>query len=364
MRRSLVAFLLALVVLLAGCGSSAPATTPSPRSPAVESSTSATGFEGGADTSSHAIVSSPSTTNDPTGADEAAVLSSGENHTPPEDVATGEPSAPAPEGCLAKAPKPPSSVAKAVVVRAVDGDTLEFSDGERVRLIGINTPESVDPRRSVEAYGKEAAAYTQQLTAGQEVFYVPGRTPRDRYGRLLAWVWLPDGTFLNALLVRDGYAQVYTFSDNPDHADLLLECQREAREASRGLWGLAEYHDGEVAAGAEQDAAVEESASSTDPESYIDQAATAAPQITREPGVVRQGGTATVTVKTRPGDRCDITVIYKSGPSTAKGLVAKQADASGFVSWSWTVGSRTTPGSWPVVISCDSGTVKTQVTVR
>ena len=61
--------------------------------------------------------------------------------------------------------------------------------------------------------------------------------PSPRYCRLLAWVWLEDGRFVGGELVRLGYAQVYTFSDNPDHADYLLACEREVREARRGLWG-------------------------------------------------------------------------------------------------------------------------------
>lgn len=86
--------------------------------------------------------------------------------------------------------------------------------------------------------------------------------------------------------------------------------------------------------------------------------------ITKHPGTVRRGATASVTIKTAPKASCAITVRYKSGPSTAKGLVSKQANATGVVAWSWKVGTRTTAGSWPVIISCTGhGTAQTVVRV-
>lgn len=214
-----------------------------------------------------------------------------------------------------------------------------------MRILGINTPESVDPRRPAQAYGEEAAAYTRRLLEGQDVLLVPGKTPRDRYGRLLAWVWLLDGTFVNALLVRDGYAQVYTFGDNPDHAGLLLVCQREAQAANRGLWALPETE----AAGVDQARAAGEAIAS------------AGVAITREPGAVSRGGVATVA---SPGATCTITVTYMSGPSRATGLEPQQADDSGAVTWSWRVGLNTSSGTWPVRIRCGTAEAETSVIVR
>ena len=368
-------------VLLAGCGGVSP--------PASQAATwsgapvDAVGPEAAAAESGEAAVV-PSVGSQPSGPDvdpSAAEPPSGPDGdgAAADRQSAAEEAGPALEGCLAEAPSPPADAQRILVTRAVDGDTLAFADGTRVRLIGINTPESVDPRRPVQAYGKEASAYTQQLTANQEVLYVPGQTPRDRYGRLLAWVWLADGTFLNALLVRDGYAQVYTFADNPDHADLLLACQREAREANRGLWALPEYQDGQMAAemdrepgsgepsgageAAEALAAGEAAALAGEAAEAAAAGEAAALAITQEPGVVSRGAKATVSVRTRAGVTCSISVIYKSGPSTAKGLEPKQADAAGVVSWSWTVGTRTTPGTWPVIITCGGETVRTAVTV-
>lgn len=156
----------------------------------------------------------------------------------PAACGAGRAAAPAPDSpCVRESPRPPAEAGRVRVRRVVDGDTFVTARGERVRLLGVNTPESVDPRRPVQRYGKEAAAFSRRLLGGRSVLLAPGRTPRDRYGRTLAWVWLEDGRFVNAELVRLGYAQVYTFPDNPDHARLLVLCQREAREAGRGLWG-------------------------------------------------------------------------------------------------------------------------------
>ena len=85
--------------------------------------------------------------------------------------------------------------------------------------------------------------------------------------------------------------------------------------------------------------------------------------ITKHPGTVRRGATASVTIKTAAKASCSITVRYKSGPSTAAGLGSKQANANGVASWSWKVGTRTTAGSWPVIISC-KGQGTAQMVVR
>lgn len=86
--------------------------------------------------------------------------------------------------------------------------------------------------------------------------------------------------------------------------------------------------------------------------------------ITKHPGTVRRGATASVAIKTAAKASCSITVRYKSGPSTAAGLVSKQANANGVVSWAWKIGTRTTSGNWPVIIACKGqGTAQTVVTV-
>ncbi len=133
---------------------------------------------------------------------------------------------------------PPGEDAR--VTRVVDGDTIEVVLGgrkERVRLIGIDTPETKDPRRPVECFGKEAARRTAQLVGGEWVRLSFDVEVRDKYGRLLAYVYrLRDGLFLNLALVREGFALVYTVPPNLAHQEEFLQAQRRAREEGRGLW--------------------------------------------------------------------------------------------------------------------------------
>lgn len=130
----------------------------------------------------------------------------------------------------------PAGAQQAVVVRVVDGDTIEIATGEKIRLIGVDTPESVHPSKPVEAYGKEAAAFTRSHLEGKNVWLEYDVERTDKYGRLLAYVWLADSTMFNATLVKEGYAQVYTWPPNVKYVDLFVQLQQEAREAKRGLW--------------------------------------------------------------------------------------------------------------------------------
>lgn len=127
------------------------------------------------------------------------------------------------------------------VVGVIDGDTIEVcclaEKREKVRYIGVNTPETKHPTRGVEPLGKEAAEANRKLVAGRNVRLEFDVERRDRYGRLLAYVYLEDGTFVNAWLVHEGYAQAMTVPPNVRYQDLFLRLQREARRAGRGLWG-------------------------------------------------------------------------------------------------------------------------------
>ncbi|MED1794030.1 thermonuclease family protein [Brevibacillus nitrificans] len=129
---------------------------------------------------------------------------------------------------------------EATVQRVVDGDTVELSTGEKVRLIGVDTPETVKPNTPVQPYGKEASEFSKQLLTGQKVKLKFDVEPYDKYKRLLAYMYLQDGTFVNEKLVRDGYARIMTIPPNVAYADLFLEAEREARENNKGLWGLSE----------------------------------------------------------------------------------------------------------------------------
>ena len=131
-----------------------------------------------------------------------------------------------------------SSLADGLVVRVVDGDTIHVRvDGhlEKVRYIGVNTPEVHHPSKGEEPGGREAHAVNRRLVEGKRVRLELDVQARDRYGRLLAYVWIGD-TMINAELVRLGYAQVMTVPPNVRHQALFLKLQRDARQSNRGLW--------------------------------------------------------------------------------------------------------------------------------
>ena len=138
--------------------------------------------------------------------------------------------------------------ANATVVRVVDGDTIvtdvEGTD-ERVRLIGIDTPESVKPDTPVKCFGLEASKHTKELLPlGTPVRLVLDVEERDRYDRLLAYVYrASDGEFVNLAIARDGYAQQSTFPPNVAHVDEFRSAVAEARAAGRGLWSACRDDD-------------------------------------------------------------------------------------------------------------------------
>lgn len=142
----------------------------------------------------------------------------------------------------AVAPGVPAGAFDASVVRVVDGDTFVArrpgGRAVRVRLIGVDTPETVRPGTPVRCFGHEASRYTTALLAGREVraAYEPGGH-HDRYGRELWDVWLPDGSFLAGLLAAGGYARAYPVRPQVVHARVLAGLAAAARLAGRGLWG-------------------------------------------------------------------------------------------------------------------------------
>ena len=127
------------------------------------------------------------------------------------------------------------------VVHVVDGDTIHVQCGarvEKVRYIGIDAPEIHHPIWGAEPGGREAAALNRRLVGGRHVRLELDVRTRDRYGRLLAYVWVDD-LMVNAELVRLGYAQVMTVRPNVRHQALFVKLQREARAAGRGLWAAS-----------------------------------------------------------------------------------------------------------------------------
>ncbi len=131
---------------------------------------------------------------------------------------------------------------EAVITRVTDGDTVEIHptiDGaEDVRLIGVDTPETAGSPRGAQPYGEEASEFSEERLDGQRVTLRFDVEKKDQYGRLLAYVYLPDGSMFNETLLEEGYAQVATFPPNVRHLGRFETAQRAAREAGRGIWGL------------------------------------------------------------------------------------------------------------------------------
>lgn len=128
------------------------------------------------------------------------------------------------------------------VTRVVDGDTFWVDNGStaglKIRLIGIDAPETRNSfKKTIGYYGKEATAYLTTMLAGHRVRLVSDVDSLDRFGRTLSYVYLEDGTFVNAELIKGGYAVLMTIPPNVRFADEFAVLQREARESGRGLWG-------------------------------------------------------------------------------------------------------------------------------
>lgn len=135
-------------------------------------------------------------------------------------------------------PSPTTSSIKlqlAKVIKVVDGDTIEIEGGKKVRYIGIDTPETVDPRKPVQCFGKEASNKNKELIEGKEVKLEKDVSETDKYGRLLRYVYLGD-TLINELLVKEGYAHASSYPPDIKYQDRFTRAEREARENNRGLW--------------------------------------------------------------------------------------------------------------------------------
>jgi micrococcal nuclease len=212
--------LAALLVMVTGCGS---APDPGAR-PA--STAGGAGPVGASDSAGSAAADSPTTD---------AGAAGGPTSTPasPATISTLPPTADPAIG-----PTLTEDGRATTVVAVVDGDTIEVEAGERVRLIGIDTPETKDPRRPVGCFGAEASARTAALLApGTPVRLVGDVEPTDRYGRTLAYVVrAEDDLFVNLALVAEGYALVATYPPNVAHVDELVAAQARARDAGLGLW--------------------------------------------------------------------------------------------------------------------------------
>jgi micrococcal nuclease len=133
-----------------------------------------------------------------------------------------------------------SELTEAQVVGVTDGDTIDVRIEGRnydLRYIGINTPEINHPTKGLEPFGPEATEANRRLVEGQTVYLEGDVSGKDRYGRLLRYVYLPDGLMINAALVWQGYAHAVSYPPDVKHQSLLRQMQHDAQSNDRGLWG-------------------------------------------------------------------------------------------------------------------------------
>ena len=129
-----------------------------------------------------------------------------------------------------------SQVTWRTCIRVIDGDTVLLDGNETVRLIGVDTPETKDPRKPVQYFGQEAYEFTKSLAEGKRVKLEFDQDRVDKYGRTLAYVYLEEGTFVNAEIIKQGYGFAYTQFPFK-YLEQFRQYEREARENERGLWG-------------------------------------------------------------------------------------------------------------------------------
>lgn len=129
----------------------------------------------------------------------------------------------------------------AKVIQVIDGDTFKINTGEKVRLVGIDTPELHHPKKPVQCFGREAMLKTKELVEGKVIRLEKDISEKDRYGRLLRFVYIPmlsptPEIFINAYLVQEGYARVATFPPDVSKSDTFVQLAREAFINNKGLW--------------------------------------------------------------------------------------------------------------------------------
>ena len=122
-----------------------------------------------------------------------------------------------------------------LITKVIDGDTVELENGQRVRYIGIDTPETKDPNRPVGCYGEEAYQKNKSLVEGKRVRLEKDVSETDKYGRLLRYVYIGD-QFINELLVKEGFANASSYPPDIKHQELFKKAEKTARESNLGLW--------------------------------------------------------------------------------------------------------------------------------
>jgi micrococcal nuclease len=126
------------------------------------------------------------------------------------------------------------------VIKIIDGDTIQIEGGRKLRYIGMDTPETVDPRKKVQCFGNEASLRNKDLVLGKQVFLERDISETDKFGRLLRYVYVANQEnqqiMINEQLVREGYAYASSYPPDIKYQEKLQAAEREARENKRGLW--------------------------------------------------------------------------------------------------------------------------------
>lgn len=131
---------------------------------------------------------------------------------------------------------------QALVARIIDGDTIELSDGRKVRYIGMDTPETKHPAKGVECFGQQAAQKNAELVVGKTVQLEKDVSETDRYGRLLRYVWL-EGQMINSVLVSEGFAFARSYPPDIKHQAEFRVAEGQARDQQKGLWSSCPLQD-------------------------------------------------------------------------------------------------------------------------
>lgn len=135
---------------------------------------------------------------------------------------------------------------QSTVKEVIDGDTIELTNGQKVRYIGINTPETSHPRKGIECFGKEAKQKNKEIMEGKIIYMAKDVSETDRYDRLLRFVYLPnphathEALFVNQYLVEQGYAYASSYPPDISKNDIFNQAQKLAEEQNRGLWKSCE----------------------------------------------------------------------------------------------------------------------------
>jgi micrococcal nuclease len=132
------------------------------------------------------------------------------------------------------------------VVKVIDGDTIKVSingNEENIRFLLIDTPETVHPNKPVQPYGPEASAFVKNLIEGKKVRLELDVSERDKYGRILAYVYTSDGKMINELLLLEGLARVaYVYAPNTKYVDRFYAIQKQAQKQGKGIWSIEDYN--------------------------------------------------------------------------------------------------------------------------